>query len=271
MCTFALTDSATLPEEQRTRAELLHLYLMTKYTNRALEIQQQIGRLEENGLIISNKEHAVSVLSIISYFRLANYWRPMEVDKVNHLFKPNSTFDNALSLYYFDKELRTLIFSAIQSIEIALRTKVIHHFSLSHGPFWFMNEELTKSGKKQQENLQNLKKELSRSKEDFIKEHYHKYTSPSMPPAWKTLEVASFGILSKLYGNFKDITNTQVDTGKLYVLLCCVVYWLNNIYPNNNFVIKFKQLLGEYPNVDIAAMGFPVNWKDEPLRKHNGE
>lgn len=150
-----------------------------------------------------------------------------------------------------------------------------------------------------------------------------------MPPAWKTLEVASFGILSKLYDNFKDksikkriakefgvpqheyleswmrsiavlrnccahharvwnrrfsmipqipntmkspwITNTQVDTGKLYVLLCCVVYWLNNIYPNNNFVIKFKQLLGEYPNVDIAAMGFPVNWKDEPLWKHNGE
>jgi abortive infection bacteriophage resistance protein len=87
-------------------------------------------------------------LSIVGYFRLANYWRPMEVDKVKHLFKPNSTFDNALSLYYFDKELCALIFAAIQSIEIALRTKIMYHFSLAHGPFWFMNDGLISIYKK---------------------------------------------------------------------------------------------------------------------------
>ena len=101
---------------------------MVEYTNQALEIEEQIERLEKNGLIIADREQAIRILSIVSYFRLANYWRPMEVDKVKHLFKPNSTFDNALSLYYFDKELRALIFAAIQSIEIALRTKIIHHF-----------------------------------------------------------------------------------------------------------------------------------------------
>ena len=179
---------------------------MAEYTNQALEIEEQIERLEKNGLIIADREQAIRILSIVSYFRLANYWRPMEVDKVKHLFKPNSTFDNALSLYYFDKELRALIFEAIQSIEIALRTKVIHHFSLAHGPFWFMNDGVMKSTKQQEENLSSLSKELSRSKEDFIKEHFQKYTSPAMPPAWKTLEVASFGVLSKLYGNFKDKT-----------------------------------------------------------------
>ena len=179
---------------------------MAEYTNQALEIEEQIERLEKNGLIIADREQAIRILSIVSYFRLANYWRPMEVDKVKHLFKPNSTFDNALSLYYFDKELRALIFAAIQSIEIALRTKIIHHFSLAHGPFWFMKDGLMKSTKQQEENLSSLSKELSRSKEDFIKEHFQKYTSPAMPPAWKTLEVASFGVLSKLYGNFKDKT-----------------------------------------------------------------
>ena len=298
---------------------------MVEYTNQALDIEQQIERLERNGLIITDKEYAIRILSIISYFRLANYWRPMEIDKVNHLFKPNSTFENALSLYYFDKELRALIFSAIQSIEIALRTKIIHNFSLSHGPFWFMNNELMKSCKQQEENLSSLSKELSRSKEDFIKEHFQKYTSPVMPPAWKTLEVASFGVLSKLYGNFKDkavkkkiarefhvpqheyleswmrsiavlrnccahhariwnrrfsiipqipqtmqsawIVNIDFDNTKLYPLLCCVVYWLNSIYDDNSFTLKFKSLLKEYPNIDIAAMGFPEDWENEPLWK----
>lgn len=105
---------------------------MAEYTNQALEIEEQIERLEKNGLIIADREQAIRILSIVSYFRLANYWRPMEVDKVKHLFKPNSTFDNALSLYYFDKELRALIFAAIQSIEIA----VLRNCCAYHARIW---------------------------------------------------------------------------------------------------------------------------------------
>ena len=60
----------------------------------------------------------IEYLKIISYFRLANYWKPMESDKVNYVFKPKNKFENVVTLYNFDKELRTHIFSAIQSIEI---------------------------------------------------------------------------------------------------------------------------------------------------------
>jgi hypothetical protein len=28
---------------------------------------------------------------------------------------------------------------------------------------------------------------------------------------------------------------------------------------------KIESLLRDYPNIDIAAMGFPRNWKNEPL------
>jgi abortive infection bacteriophage resistance protein len=89
---------------------------------------QQIEMLKERGLLIRDEEHALKQLNIISYFRLANYLRPMELDKVTHQFKPNSYFENALSLYYFDKKLRALVFTAIQSIEISLRTRMIHMF-----------------------------------------------------------------------------------------------------------------------------------------------
>jgi abortive infection bacteriophage resistance protein len=56
------------------------------------------------------------------------------------------------------------------------------------------------------DNVVTLKRELNRSKEDFIKEHIKKYDTPDVPPAWKTLEVISFGTLSKMYFNFKDTT-----------------------------------------------------------------
>ena len=76
--------------------------------------------LKNRGLLFDDEQAAVECLKIISYFRLANYWKPMESDKVNHVFKPKSKFENVVTLYNFDKELRTLIFSAIQSIEIEL-------------------------------------------------------------------------------------------------------------------------------------------------------
>ena len=53
--------------------------------------------------------------------------------------------------------------------------------------------------------LENIQKEVSRSKEDFLQEHFSKYNDPSLPPVWKTMEVVSFGMLSKLYCNFSDV------------------------------------------------------------------
>lgn len=128
----------------------------------------------------------------------------MEADKVTHLFKPNSRFDDAVGLYNFDTELRNLMFMAVQRIEIALRTKIIHEFSMEHGPFWFFNATLADDERRFIENMNAVDRELSRSKEEFIKEHSQKYDKPAFPPAWKTLELASFGTLSKLYYNFSD-------------------------------------------------------------------
>ena len=128
----------------------------------------------------------------------------MEEDQLHHLYKSGSTFEQAINLYLFDKELRQLIFKAIQDIEISLRTKMIQMFSMEHGAFWFMDSSLFKNEEFYQGCLDNIKKEVSRSNEDFIKEHSQKYTYPALPPVWKTLEVVSFGTLSKLFCLFKD-------------------------------------------------------------------
>lgn len=51
------------------------------------------------------------------------------------MIKLGSTFEQAIDLYLFDKELRQLIFKAIQDIEISLRTKMIQIFSMEHAHF----------------------------------------------------------------------------------------------------------------------------------------
>lgn len=115
-----------------------------KYSKAPLDYCQILSLLKSRGLLIKDKDIAINHLKVISYFRFANYLTPMECDKILHVYKPNSYFENAIRLYYFDKELRGIIFDAIQSIEIALRSKVTNFVSLKYGAFWFMEPTLFK-------------------------------------------------------------------------------------------------------------------------------
>ena len=75
---------------------------------------------------------------------------------------------------------------------------------MRYGAFWFADERLFKDSRQFAENISSIRKEVARSKEDFIVEHFVKYNSPEFPPVWKALEVVPFGTLSKLYCNLKD-------------------------------------------------------------------
>ena len=163
-----------------------------------------LALLKQRGLVITNEQEALKTLSIISYFRLACYFRPMEADKQTHKFREGSTLEQVMALYEFDTALRDMVFCATRQIEVALRTRINHHFSRNHSPFWFSQVDLATDGHLFAEHLSSVDRELRRSKEEFIKEHFARYDKPTFPPAWKTLETVSFGTLSKLYGNFAE-------------------------------------------------------------------
>lgn len=59
--------------------------------------------------------------------------------------------------------------------------------------------------------------------------------------------------------------NTRVQNDRVYYILCIIRYMLLTINPNSSFTTRLKQLLQDYPSVDIKAMGFSANWESEPL------
>ena len=182
------------------------LFMGIKYINQAITTEQQINILKERDLFIDDAEQAIEVLDNISYFRLSGYWRHFEADRITHQFRAGSRFADIIDLYSFDKELRTLLFTTIQTIEVSVRTKIIKHFALEFGAFWFMDESYATTETRFDANLSIIRKEVSRSHDDFITEHFRKYSESELPPVWKTLEVISMGTLSKLYSNFSDAT-----------------------------------------------------------------
>ncbi len=181
----------------RTGAELLllHVYGLYKTT---VGLSPNSSDAENRGLIISDDNYALGRLKILSHFRLANYPRPMEQEKTTHAFKPNSRFDNAVNLYFFDKKPGALLFTAIRSFETALRSKLTHHFSMAYGASRITDRRLFVDMKIFTDCSVRAQQEVFRSKEDFVQGHFGKRCNPTIPSVRKTLEVVSFGTLSKI-------------------------------------------------------------------------
>ncbi|MDR2026689.1 MAG: Abi family protein [Prevotellaceae bacterium] len=93
----------------------------------AYTIADQIALLKQRGMFYRDEMQAYERLKNISYYRLKGYWWDMQSDTVRHLFYPGVCFEDILERYDFDRKLRRILFGGIEQIEIAVRTRLIHH------------------------------------------------------------------------------------------------------------------------------------------------
>lgn len=74
----------------------------------------------------------------------------------------------------------------------------------------------------------------------------------AMPPAMLNRPIGSWITL-------------PTDSMRVYFDLCIIKYFLDVISPGNDLLAKLRWLFVDFPEVDLAAMGFPKNWEFEPL------
>ena len=174
----------------------------TAYPKQIQSFAEQIRILKQRGLIITDEQQAEKLLRRVSYYRLSGYWYPFLADREQHIFKPGSKLEQAVLLYHFDSELRRLFLSALERIEIAVRTQIAYVMSMEKGGYWFEDETLFAKVGLYHNTIGRIADEFRRSDEQFVKAFKQKYTNP-LPPSWMTLEITSFGTMSILYANLK--------------------------------------------------------------------
>lgn len=184
-----------------------------KYQKHPISIAEQIAKLEARGLNFDDKQLAAKYLGNISYYRLRAYTYPYQnnadPDSDHHFMRDDITFQDIIDLYVFDRRLRSLIFNELEKVEVAVRTKLSQIYSESTGDsHWYEDKSLYDSaafaiqmdGDTLFDDISDdIVGDVDRSNEDFIKHYYNKYNEPDMPPSWMTMEVISFGTLSRLY------------------------------------------------------------------------
>lgn len=292
------------------------------FSKGALTYDQQLAQLQERGLEVGDFGKAKHLLEHLSYYRLSGYWHPFLTDtKKDHQFKAGSSLESAFKIYCFDKHLRKLIFSEIEKIEVAIRSKLIYEMSHAYGPFWLNDSSLFSRRDKYDRMIKDLGVTFTKSDEIFITSFRDAYLD-DLPPSWIILELVSLGGLSMTFSNLNTSYEKRIianhfglnervfgkwlhtltylrnicahhtrlwnrtmgiggvvldspriqwldDPGirndKTYYLMSILLFFNQTINPNNRMVVKFKALLIEFENIDVAAMGFPANWRDEPL------
>lgn len=153
-------------------------------------------------MLFRDESSAPHFLQNISYYRLKGYWWDQQADRTNHIFNPDTYFEDIVDRYNFDRHLRLILFDAVERIEVALRTQMIYHLSLEHGPCWYQDPDIVTDQFKQAKNLSKLMDEFGYSQEIFIVDHKNRHPDV-YPESWKIMEIASFGTLSKFYKNLK--------------------------------------------------------------------
>lgn len=169
-----------------------------------LTYEQQIEHLKNRkDLIIQNTDYAYSILQKIGYYSLISGYK--------NLFKPPSsekylygvTFEEIVSFYYFDEQLRTIFLKYILHIEKQMKSMISYYFCDKYGEqqekyLNINNYAVTKR------NLQNVKKLISLlQKISSLPSHYsyivHYSNNYGNVPLWVAINAMTFGQVSKLY------------------------------------------------------------------------
>ncbi|WP_321394110.1 Abi family protein [Emcibacter sp.] len=224
---------------------------------------QHIALLQNRDLKIDDKEKAKYYLHNIGYYRLSAYFIPFrktEPVDIEHQFKEDITFQNILDLYIFDRQLRLILYDALERIEVAVRTQITNCLSLNHGTHWFENSSLFNSPLDHAQIIVKFARDVGhnnggRQSSEAIRHYYKKYKEPQLPPTWMVMEELSIGTLSRLFKFLKN--EEKKDIANHFSVSCDVLEnWLHSLTVLRNTCAHHSRTWNRtFPSVKIPRKG----------------
>ena len=184
-----------------------------KYSKPALTREQQADLLISRGMI-GDRDHIISQLSAVNYYRLIGYWHTFRLPS-SHEFSPNTTFDKVWIRYTFDRRLRLQVMDALERVEVHFRGNLAyefaHHFS---NPFAYADDPSALPNlHSDQRNrfVKTLADDMASSKEVFVKHFLTQYGSDhSYMPVWVATEIMTFGNILTMYRGAPDTIKRRI-------------------------------------------------------------
>lgn len=249
----------------------------------ATSYEEQLKRLENKNIVIEDHDACIDFLTKVNYYRLSGYYLPYLCKDTGKCFLPTS-FERIRQIYNFDAELRNLIASAIETIEIYLRTQFSYYHGHKYGADGYMNSS---SFNKRHNHLMFTKHVNDCIYENantlVVKHHIEHYDGKF--PIWVVSEFFSVGMLSYFYRGMKnsdkaklaqemygvnyqtldswmrcltDLRNRCAHYSRLY-------YWIFPAIPRMPDTISYIPTRRLFAQIYMLKMMYPTpsNWNNE--------
>ncbi len=169
-----------------------------------LTYQQQLHTLEyDKQLIIPDSKYAKKMLEEISYYSLIGGYKFLFKNNTSTKYIYGVTFDEIVSFYYFDEELRTLFLKYILHVERHIKSMFSYYFCEKYGEdqMHYLSTCSYNINKKNQQQIHKLTYSLQKA--IAIPSQYayinHAANMHHNVPLWVATNALTFGQISKMY------------------------------------------------------------------------
>ncbi len=163
-----------------------------------LTIQDQIEHLQNSYKIkCKDKDLLAHYLKHCNYYRLRGYWLFFEdIGKINNIY-----FEEVINIFEFDSEIRVFFLEYIEKIESSIKSIFANYLTIKYNkPHIHLDKSIFENEKYHKEGIENLKESFKKSQEIFAK-HFRDNYEEELPPLWVSVELMTFGEISKWYRN----------------------------------------------------------------------
>lgn len=186
-----------------------------------LTYKEQLDNLiDKKQLMINNKEFALAKLQDIGYYSLIDGYKNLFYNPMIRKYEPDTTFEDIVALYDFDKNLRTLIFENICSIEQKIRSLISYHFceTYSENQDDYLNPHNYNNTNKNNPGIQRLVSILSKEAISSTEHAYVVYQRNTYGnvPLWVVLNTLTLGQTSKMYSFFTTSIQSKISINTRY-------------------------------------------------------
>lgn len=250
----------------------------------ATTFDEQLSLLQQRNCYISDPTFCKQILQQINYYRFSAYFLPFKTK--DGTYRAGTSFHRVYRIYEFDRKMRQTLFSAIEQIELYLRTQLSYFHAHKYGPLGYMDSSNYIEKHDHTRFMDLFNDEVRHSKKiPFVKHHCDKYDGNF--PIWVASELFSFGMLSYFYGDMrtpdkKEIARTMYETtyGNLDSWLrCCtdlrnicahygrLYYRIFSAIPATPNGLSFKLGRRLFDNVEMLKFLYPSRdkWNSEVL------
>lgn len=165
-------------------------------------------------IAIRDKDEAKEALKKIGYFQLMGGYKSLFRIPGTKKYKEGTSFEEIVSLYEFDVELRELFFRYLLQIERNLRSLMSYYFTETYGAAQkeYLNPQNYDLTKKNKYTVERLIATLERAAntQDYAYINYYREQYGDIP-LWVLSNVLTFGNLSKMFRVFPQSLKSKVS------------------------------------------------------------